>query len=72
MSQTENQYLVPVSTLLTPTERQHVDIVGEGYYRTVHRDNVDDLIQDLKTQQIQAILISVPRQEYEEILVQVC
>ena len=59
MSQATNVNLVPISTLLTLAERQRVDVAGEGYYRTLHRDNVEDLIQDLKTQRIQAILVSV-------------
>ncbi|MEO8164463.1 MAG: helix-turn-helix domain-containing protein [Betaproteobacteria bacterium] len=59
MSQATNVTLVPISTLLTVAERQRVDVAGEGYYRTLHRDNVEDLIHDLKTQRIQAVLVSV-------------
>ena len=59
MSQTRNTNLIPISTFLTPAERQRVDAAGEGYYRTFHRDNVEELIQDLKTQRIQAVLVSV-------------
>jgi AraC-like DNA-binding protein len=51
--------LLPVATFLTPTERLRVDAVGEGYYRTMHRENVDDLIQDIKTHQAFAVLVSV-------------
>src|SRR5258708_21869156 len=49
----------PVVTLLTDAERVHVDAVGEGYYQTIHHENVDDLIHDLKSQRIRAVLISV-------------
>ena len=59
MSQIRNTTLIPISTFLTPAERQRVDAAGEGYYRTLHRDNVDELIQDLKTQRIRAVLVSV-------------
>src|SRR6478672_2676227 len=51
--------LPPISTLLTPAERQRVDAAGEGCYRTLHRDSVDDLIRDLKTRRVQAVLVSV-------------
>ena len=37
--------LLPIATLLTPAERLRVDAIGEGYYRTVHRENVTDLIR---------------------------
>jgi AraC-like DNA-binding protein len=51
--------LLPVATLLTPAERLRVDAIGDGYYRTVHRENVDDLIRDIKTHQASAVLVSV-------------
>lgn len=51
--------LPPVSTLLTAAERPQVDAIGEGYYQTLHRENVEDLIHDLKSRQIQAVLVSV-------------
>lgn len=51
--------LPPISTLLTPAERQRVDAAGEGCYRALHRDSVEDLIRDLKTRRVQAVLVSV-------------
>src|SRR5437868_10932777 len=51
--------LPPIATLLTPEERLRVDAAGEGCYRTLHRESVEDLIQDLKSRQVQAILVSV-------------
>jgi AraC-like DNA-binding protein len=60
MSESSNApNLLPVATLLTPAERLRVDAVGEGYYRTMHRENVEDLIQDIKTHQASAVLVSV-------------
>ena len=50
--------LPPITTLLTPSERPRVDAAGEGCYRTLHRDSVDDLIRDLKSRQVQAVLVS--------------
>ena len=38
--------LASVSTVLTPTERIRVDAAGEGSYRALHRDNVDDVVRD--------------------------
>lgn len=51
--------LLPVATLLVPNERPDVDAAGEGYYSTLHRDSVDDLIADLRSQEIHAVLVSV-------------
>jgi AraC-like DNA-binding protein len=51
--------LPPIATLLTPAERPRVDAAGEGYYRTLHRDTVEDLIRDLKSQPVHAVLVSV-------------
>jgi AraC-like DNA-binding protein len=51
--------LPPITTLLTPAERPRVDAAGEGCYRTLHRESVDDLIRDLKSRQVHAILVSV-------------
>lgn len=51
--------LFPISTLLTPAERPRVDAAGEGYYLTVHRESVEDLIHDLKSRQVHAVLVSV-------------
>lgn len=51
--------LPPIATLLTAAERPWVDAAGEGYYRTLHRENMDELIRDLKSRPIHAILMSV-------------
>ena len=49
----------PIATLLTLAERSRVDAIGEGYYQTLHRENLDDVIRDLKSRRIHAILVSV-------------
>ena len=51
--------LPPIATLITEAERTQVDAIGEGYYQALHRETVDDVIQDLKSRQIQAVLVSV-------------
>ena len=53
--------LGPVSTILTPAERPRVDAAGEGLYTALHRDSIDDVIQDLKEQRANAVLVSVTR-----------
>lgn len=51
--------LPPVATLLTPAERLRVDAAGEGCYQTLHHESVEDVIRDLKSRQVQAVLVSV-------------
>jgi AraC-like DNA-binding protein len=46
---------------LTPDERLRVDAAGEGSYRTVHRDSVAEVMQDLKSNRASAVLVSVTR-----------
>ena len=53
--------LVPVSTILTADERLRVDAAGQGLYRTLHRDTVEDVLRDLKSHHIGAVLVSVSR-----------
>lgn len=53
--------LAAVATVLTPTERVRVDAAGEGSYRALHRDTVDDVIRDLKQNRATAVLVSAAR-----------
>lgn len=53
--------LAAVSTVLTPAERIRVDAAGEGSYHALHRDNVDDVVKDLKANRATAVLVSVAR-----------
>src|SRR3954467_15913191 len=53
--------LAAVSTVLTPAERIRVDAAGEGSYHALHRDNVDDVVKDLKANRAAAVLVSVAR-----------
>jgi AraC-like DNA-binding protein len=48
-----------VSTVLTPTERLRVDAAGEGLYRTLHRDDVRQVLQDVRKGKAVAVLLSV-------------
>jgi AraC-like DNA-binding protein len=56
---TSQRVPLPVSTILTSDERIRVDAAGQGLYRTLHRDSVDDVFRDLKSQQVGAVLVSV-------------
>lgn len=50
-----------IVTFLTPAERQRVDALGKGSYTTVHRESLDDMMRDLRTKPVSAILVSVSR-----------
>ncbi|QJR36860.1 helix-turn-helix transcriptional regulator [Gemmatimonas groenlandica] len=50
-----------IVTFLTPAERQRVDALGQGSYTTVHRESFEDMLRDLRTQPVSAILVSVSR-----------
>ncbi len=53
--------LTSVATMLLPAERPRVDAAGEGFYRTVHRDSINDVIGDLRAQRVHAVVVSVTR-----------
>ena len=48
-----------VTTVLTPTERLRVDAAGEGLYRSIHRDTVQDVARDVREARAAAIVLSV-------------
>jgi AraC-like DNA-binding protein len=60
-STTPSASLAAVSTMLTPNERIRVDAAGEGSYRALHRDTVDDVVKDLKANRAAAVIVSVAR-----------
>ncbi len=53
--------LAPLTTMLLPTERSRVDAAGEGFYRAMHRDTLDDVFDDLRDQRADVVLVSVSR-----------
>ncbi len=55
-----------IATMLTPTERLRVDAAGDGWYHTIHRDSVAEVVQDLKTQRAGAVVLSVARCDSSE------
>ena len=48
-----------VATILTPAERSRVDAAGEGLYKSIHRDSVDDVIRDVREARAAAVVVSV-------------
>ena len=50
-----------VATFLTPMERQRVDAAGEGCYTTLHRESIDEVLIDLRTGRVSAVLVSVSK-----------
>ena len=48
-----------VATLLSPGERARVDAAGEGCFVTLHRESVDEIIDDLRQHRASAVLVSV-------------
>lgn len=48
-----------VVTVLTPGERLRVDAAGEGMYRSVHRNSVDDVMRDVRAARVDAVVVSV-------------
>ena len=53
-----------IVTFLTPAERQRVDALGQGSYTTVHRESLDEMLRDLRTKPVSAILVSVSRYQH--------
>lgn len=53
--------LTPIATVLLPAERPRVDAAGEGLYRALHRDSLDDVLRDLREQRVSAVVVSVAR-----------
>jgi AraC-like DNA-binding protein len=63
---TINTRLVPrsvtpesVTTLLSPQERARVDAAGEGCFVTLHRESVEELLNDLRLRRASTVLVSV-------------
>src|SRR6476620_2407393 len=55
------QLPVAIATMLTPPERLRVDAAGEGSYQAVHRDTVAEVVQDLKSNRVSAVVVSIAR-----------
>lgn len=50
---------MPVSTVLTLSERAYVDAAAQGLYCALHRDSLDEVIADLRERRAGAVLVSI-------------
>ena len=50
---------MPVSTMLTPSERIRVDAAAEGLYSALHRESLEEVLCDLRDRRAGAVLISI-------------
>ncbi len=50
-----------VATVLTPLERVRVDVAADGAFQVLHRSSVEELTDDVKAQQVDAVIVSVAR-----------
>jgi AraC-like DNA-binding protein len=48
-----------VSTMLTAPERQRVDAIGAGVYDLVHRDSIEEVVEDVRARRARAVVLSV-------------
>lgn len=56
---TSSESLTQVTTVLTPSERLRVDAAGQGLYRSLHRESVDDVMRDVREARASAVVLSV-------------
>ena len=54
-----------VLTFVTPAERDRVAAAGQGCYTTLHRENLDQVLSDLRTTQASAVIVSVTRYQQQ-------
>jgi AraC-like DNA-binding protein len=50
-----------VTTLLDPHERPSVDAAGNGVYRALHRESLDDALRDIRERRASALVVSARR-----------
>ena len=51
----------PVATVLGPGDRKEADRIGAGLYRTMHRECLADVLKDLRTRRVGAVLLAAAR-----------
>jgi AraC-like DNA-binding protein len=50
-----------IATVLTPLERIRVDVASEGAFEVLHRGSVEELTEDVRAQDVDAVIVSVAR-----------
>ncbi|MBV6520028.1 MAG: hypothetical protein MNPFHGCM_00132 [Gemmatimonadaceae bacterium] len=59
VAQTTHREAVPIATVLSPDERIRIDAAGIGLYHSCHRESIEQITKDLRTNRIHAVLLSV-------------
>jgi len=54
-----SRQILPIATMVTPSERLRVDAAGEGSYLALHRSSVAEVVQDIKENRVSAVVVSV-------------
>jgi AraC-like DNA-binding protein len=54
-----------VVTFVTPAERQRVDALTSGSCVAVHREDLDQVLRDLRTHRVSAVIVSVSRYQQQ-------
>jgi len=54
-----SRQILPIATMVTPSERLRVDAAGEGSYQALHRSSVAEVVQDIKENRVSAVVVSV-------------
>jgi AraC-like DNA-binding protein len=54
-----------ILTFVTPAEQQRIEAAGAGCYTAVHRENFDDMLLDMRTRPVSAIVVSVARYQQQ-------
>ena len=50
-----------VATVLTPLERVRVDVAAHGAFDVLHRSSVEELSEDVRAREVDAVIVSVAR-----------
>jgi AraC-like DNA-binding protein len=50
-----------IATVLTPLERVRVDVASEGAFEVLHRGSVEELTDDVRAKDVDAVIVSVAR-----------
>lgn len=55
-----------ILTFLTPAERARVEAAGAGCYVAMHRDSVDQLLEEVRTRPVAAVVVSATRYQLRD------
>lgn len=50
-----------IATVLTPLERVRVDVASDGVFEVLHRGTVEEISEDVRAQEVDAVIVSVAR-----------